>query len=155
MRKTMIFALAVVLALPVAAMAQRPGGMGGDYGERGHGRKGGMMSQLDLSADQLAKMRELGTGTRKEMIELKSRMEIKRIDFQAELQKDNPDMAKINALIDEIVDARSQMFRKQLETQAEMTKILTPEQRQKMMERMGGAMLGGHMGGHDKKGRNR
>lgn len=144
MRKAIILTLAIALAVPAAAMAQRPGGMGGDYGDRVHGRKGGVMSQLDLSADQLDKMRELRTGIRKEMIELKSRMEVKRIDFQSELQKDNPDDAKLTALIDEIVDARAKMYRKRLETQVEMTKILTPEQRRTMMERMGGAMLGGH-----------
>lgn len=149
MRRAIIFTMAIALAVPAAAMAR-------DYGDRGHGRQGGAMSQLDLSADQLDKMRELRTGIRKEMVELKSRMEVKRIDFQAELQKDNPDDAKLTTLIDEIVDARAKMYRKRLETQVEMTKILTPEQRRTMMERMGGAMLGGHhMGGHDKKGRSR
>lgn len=125
-----------------------------ESGERGghRGGKGGMMKALDLDKDQLAKMRELRSGMKRKKIEQRAKVDLARLDFQEELQKDKLDTAKINKLIDKIAEAKAEQTRAKLSMRVEMIKILTPEQKQKMLERMGDKMFGSGKGkGHGKK----
>lgn len=116
-----------------------------------HGGKGGMMAALDLDKDQLARMRELRSGMKRKMIEQRSKVDLARLDFQEELHKDKPDTARLNKLIDQIAEAKAEKTRARLTMRVEMIKILTPDQKQKMLERMGARMLGsGRYKGHGK-----
>ncbi len=139
MRKFWI-ALMVVALAPAVGMSQ----IDGDRHDRPrHGGKRDMLlKELNLDNEQLAKIRKLRRDMQRNMIEQRSRMELARLDFQEELHKDNPDGGKLDKLIDRIASARGQMARNRFKMQVEMTRILTPEQKQKMLERMGARMLG-------------
>lgn len=146
MRKFWI-ALMILTLVPALGLVQAEGS---DRGS-GHGGKGKMMKALDLDKDQLAKMRKLRSGMKRKMIEQRSIVDLARLDFQEELQKDKPDTAKLNKLIDQIAEAKAQKTRARLTMHVEMTKILTQEQKQKMLERMGSRMMGSGGGmGHGK-----
>ena len=140
------------IVLMMLTFVLAPGVFPAESGERGghHGGKGGMMAALDLDKDQLAKMRELRSGMKRKMIEQRGKVDLARLDFQAELQKDKPDTARLNKLIDRIAQFKADKTRVKLSMRVEMIKILTPEQKQKMMGRMGDRMMchgGGR--GHD------
>lgn len=145
----MVLALVPVLGLSQAQSSDR---------DREHGGKRGMMAALDLDKDQLARMRELRSGMKRKMIEQRSKADLAQLDFQEELQKDKPDTAKLNRLIDQIAEAKAEKTRAKLSMRVEMTKILTPAQKQKMIERMGAMMLGSGRGkgyGEKEKGERR
>jgi len=143
------FAIALMMITLVPAFFPAPA-EGQDLGSQ-RGGKGGMMAALDLDKGQLAKMRELRHSMKRKMIEQKSKVELARLDFQEELQKEKPDTARLNKLIDQVAEANAQKTRAWLTMRVEMIKILTPEQKQKMLERMGTRMLGYGGGmGHSK-----
>jgi len=142
MRKVIIAALVAMIA-PALALAAGPQDRPDHRRQRGMG----MMQELNLSADQLNQFRRLRSETRRKTIELRGKVELKTLDFHEELQKDSPDETKLNQLIGEIADLRGQMTKIRMETQVKMTRILTAEQRQRMLGRMGASMYGGHMGG--------
>ncbi|VAX21947.1 hypothetical protein MNBD_NITROSPINAE03-57 [hydrothermal vent metagenome] len=114
-----------------------------DGADRGFKRdkKGGMMEALDLDKDQLARMRELRNAMKRKMIEQTSKVELAQLDFQEELYKDKPDAERLNRLIDQISSAKAKIIGDRLTMRVEMIKILTAEQKQKMLERMGSKML--------------
>jgi len=110
---------------------------------RGGGRKV-LMEDINLDSNQLKQVRKFRTETRKQMIKTKSEIGLVQIDFQEELHKEKPDKAKLDKLINEIADLQAAMTRTRLEMQVKMTGILTPEQKQKMLERMDASAFGGH-----------
>lgn len=136
MRKFKI-ALMILTLVPAFGFSQAEG----SDRDQEHGGKRGMMAALDLDKDQLAKMRELRSGMKRKMIEQRSKVDLARLDFQEELQKEKPDMVKINKLIDQVAEAQAQKTRAWLTMRVEMVKMLTPDQKQKMLERMGSMML--------------
>jgi Spy/CpxP family protein refolding chaperone len=68
-------------------------------------------------------------------------MELKRIEFQEELQKIQPDNAILTKLISEMAELAAKRYRIDLETQVEMMLILTPDQKAKLIERMSERIL--------------
>ncbi|MBI4829035.1 MAG: periplasmic heavy metal sensor, partial [Nitrospinae bacterium] len=70
-----------------------------------------------------------------------SKLQLAQLDFHEELQKDKPDRAKLDKLIATIVSARADMERQRLTMQVEMSQILTPDQRKRMMRHMGERMM--------------
>ncbi len=142
MRKFWI-ALMIVALAPSVGMSQ----IDGDRHDRPrYGGKRAMLKELNLDKEQLAKIRKLRRDMQRNMIEQRSRMGLARLDFQEELHKDKPDGGRLDKLIDQIASAQGQMARNRFKMQVEMTRILTPEQKQKMLERMGARMLGEERG---------
>ncbi|MBI4667140.1 MAG: periplasmic heavy metal sensor [Nitrospinae bacterium] len=141
MRSLMMAVLVFVIGAPIA-LAQPPGNQG-----RGPAKMS-YVQELNLTKDQIKAVRELQKETRKKLAEIKAKIEIKRIDFDEEIQKDKQDLKLVDKLIGDLAELHAQQSRVTLEIRARMMGLLTPEQKQKMVERMGMGMMGGsHMRG--------
>jgi Spy/CpxP family protein refolding chaperone len=84
--------------------------------------------ELKLSKDQQQKIQEMQRNLHKELIPLRSQLELKMVDLRAETDKDQPDIAKINVLVDETSRIRAEMTKKRIAGKLAMAKVLTPEQ---------------------------
>lgn len=135
MYKPLVLMLAALLAIPAAAMAEQP------RAKESGKRLAQMMQALDLNDQQIEKMRQLRHVEQRQSIELRSKLQLAQLDFHEELQKDKPDRAKLDKLIATIVTARADMERQRLTMQVEMSQILTPDQRKRMMRHMGERMM--------------
>ncbi len=136
--RRLIIAIAVASLVPTVSLAAHD-----DYKGRGGGRKV-LMEDINLDSNQLKQVRKFRSETRKRMIKTKSEIGLVQIDFQEELHKDKPDKAKLDKLINEIAELQAEMTRTKLGMQVKMTGILTPEQKQKILERMDASAFGGH-----------
>lgn len=137
---TKITLFATLMAAGVAALALGPMG-------------GRMAKELGLSPEQTQKIESLRYDHQKEMIGLKGQMQVKRLDLRKEMEKDTPDPAALDKLVDEGAALRATMQKARLHHLLDMKKILTPEQWQKAkahfaehMGEMGGARGRGHGG---------
>ena len=136
MRK-MVVVLIAALAIPSLALADsdRPG-------SRGSGRAE-LMKELNLNKEQIEIARKIRLEMRKKMISLGSELELKRLDFQEELHKEDPDKAVVERLIDEMSELAAKQSRARLEAQVKMVEMLTADQKKKLMERMSKKLLTG------------
>jgi Spy/CpxP family protein refolding chaperone len=138
--------MVAVMALPVMAFAQ------GGPGKGGHGPgKMDYIAELNLTKEQLAQVRELQRESRKKIVEIKGKIQLKRIDFDEETQKDKPDQTLLEKLIDELTALHAQQYKAMLESKVKVMSLLTPGQRQKLSERslMGMGDDHGHGRGHE------
>lgn len=129
----------LVAVLAATACAQPGAATRGEPGAR-------LVERLGLSPEQaesLNKLREEGEGERlvlrKEVIRLRHAL-------QGEMLADQPDPGKVAKLSAEIGDAQAKLRTNRLRHQIELRKLLTPEQRDRMLTMRQG---GGHRGrGH-------
>lgn len=99
-----------------------------------------MNKELDLSKEQMTQMRSLFSGSTNEMKTLNSRMQ-EAAKAQAELMsQDLPNEEAVLKGADEIAKIRAEIGRIRLKQMLEARKILTPEQRVKMREKMNAKM---------------
>lgn len=155
--KTMqVAALATLLivGLASAAVAQGPGSGRGGRGDGEFGpqmRVERMASQLDLSDEQVAAISEIHAKGRADNLELRKQMMRLRNEKQGEMLKDEPSAGKVAELTQKIGDLRTKMSLNRSASRLAVRKLLTPEQRDKMLL-MGGRGAGGgregHRGGH-------
>lgn len=141
MRDFLVLTVVAVMALPVVAFAQGGPGKGG----RGPGKMD-YINELNLSKEQLAQVRDLQRESRKKVVEIKSKTQLKKIDFDEEIQKEKPDQKLLEKLVDDLTALHAQQYKAMLESRVKMMSLLTPEQRQKLSER---SLMGqqGHMMG--------
>lgn len=130
MRNLVVLAMVAVMASPVVAFAQGDPGKGG----RGPGKMD-YINELNLSKEQLTQVRDLQRESRKKVVEIKSKIQIKKIDFDEEVQKDKPDQKLLEKLVDELTALHAQQYKAMLESRVKVMSLLTPEQRQKLSER--------------------
>jgi Spy/CpxP family protein refolding chaperone len=139
-RKTMkkiIFAIimAAILATAGVAMGQGWGkgpGMGMGYGPYSGGARAwgpGLWRALNLTPEQVEKIKALRGSFFKEKIPLRNDLMSKRLELRALWAQTNPDEEKILAKQKEINALRAQLEEKATRNRLEMLKILTPEQR--------------------------
>jgi Spy/CpxP family protein refolding chaperone len=151
MRKYLVLMIVAVMALPAAAFAQ--GGPG--KGSHGPGKMD-YIGELNLSKEQLAQFKDMQRESRKKSVEVKSKIQLKRIDLDEEMQKDKPDQKLLGQLIDDLTALHAQQYKAMLESRVKMMGMLTPEQKRKLSER---SLMGMHapmMGmDDDKHGRGR
>ncbi|MFO7652810.1 MAG: Spy/CpxP family protein refolding chaperone [Candidatus Krumholzibacteriia bacterium] len=130
MRQHLALALVFLLAGAGTAMAQSEAtddtGMMGPRFER-------MAEQLDLSAEQreeLASLRERGRAAalqlRKDLLRL-------RHERHGEMMADEPDARRLNDLVERMGALRTELQKHHLEQQLAMRRILTDEQRDRML----------------------
>lgn len=160
MKRSMISLVAILFLaiLTVAPLtAQEPAPMAPDQDEDlfegpgpGMGPGQGMFKQLDLSTEQIEKLRDMRTSHQKEMIPLRAELKVARIELR-ELVRAGDNTSAIDAKIDQIGKLQTQLEKKRVQNQLQMRSILTPEQRQKM--EMGRAGFGD--GCHGKQGHSR
>lgn len=125
-------------------------GMNGEACEEqeGMGPGRGALEELNLSADQMDKLRKDRSENRKQMIKLMADMKTLQVDLGDELEKEKPDMGKIEKLAGQIGDQHAKMIVQRAKGISYLKSILTPEQRKKMQEleiRHSGMGMGGSM----------
>jgi Spy/CpxP family protein refolding chaperone len=114
-----------------------------------------MRKELDLTKDQIKQMQGLFSGSTNEMKGLHARMQ-EAAKAQAELMnQDMPDEEAVLKGADEIAKIRAEIGRIRMKQMLETRKILTPEQRAKMREKMKAKIEknrteGGRMKRHDR-----
>ncbi|MBD1564591.1 CpxP family protein [Vibrio sp. S12_S33] len=143
MTKKMVLA-AVVLPLTLGtASVFAYGGGKGQYkrsdDECGRGADRGIMQQLDLTADQQAKLKEMRGANRDQMKnefkgQKQAQMQAHHAKVQALVLADNFDEAAANELAKEMVDQQVSHRVKMLEKRHDMLSVLTPEQKVKFQE---------------------
>jgi Spy/CpxP family protein refolding chaperone len=133
--KRLIFALCITILAGGVALAQR--------GPRGP--MAGVMKKLNLTADQKKSMQEIHQITAKQMIDIRSEIQKKRIDVRAAMGNDNPDRKALENLWTDL--SRLEVNRKLLmfDTRQQIMKVLTPDQRKIFMEQRGMMMERGGM----------
>ncbi|MEN6325524.1 MAG: Spy/CpxP family protein refolding chaperone [Syntrophomonas sp.] len=145
-------AIGLVLSMPVFAFG--PGdGMG--HGAGYHHHDSGW-SQLNLSDAQKAKIEALQVAHRKEIRPIREKMFDKSVELRKMWLRENPDKDKILALQKEVRTLRDQLEDKATANKLEIRKVLTPEQREKLVNSGWGKGMGfgprGGMRGHGERG---
>jgi len=96
--------------------------------------KKNMMEELDLSADQKDKLKSLRLEHRKQVIKLKSDIEIKEIDLRDEMIKKDLNKGTVKNLIDDITGIKGELMRLKVEQILKMREVLTGEQFEKFRD---------------------
>jgi len=99
----------------------------------------------DMTPEQLEKVDALRTAHLKEMLPLRTDLQVKEIELDALWRADEPDVKKIVAKVKEIGDLRQKMEVARINHQFDIRKLMTPEQR-KAMKKQGPGMMGRGMG---------
>lgn len=103
-----------------------------DYPGRGYHRDSGL-NRLDLSEEQKSKIESLRFAYRKETRPIKEKMFDKSVELRRLWLQVDPDRDKINAKQKEVRVLRNQLEDKRTEYRFEVNKVLTPEQKEKMV----------------------
>jgi Spy/CpxP family protein refolding chaperone len=136
-------------------------GRGGDWGRgdrddssrgRGMGMRGGMRgrefglgrllsnpdirTQLGVSAEQAAKIRQQESDFRKTAIRSRADLQVKQIDLRDLMSADKPDRAAIDAKLQEISTARLAFDKSAIDYRLNARDALTPAQRDKLRQIM-------------------
>jgi Spy/CpxP family protein refolding chaperone len=128
---TMVTVLAVT-ALAAYAFAFGPGGGRGHGGGPCYGGDITALSELNLTAEQTAKVNALREAHLKDVKPLQDKMFSKRGDLKLLWLQTNPDKDKIMAAQKEIRTLRDQMQDKMTAYRLDVLKVLTPEQKEKL-----------------------
>ncbi|MDX2475603.1 MAG: Spy/CpxP family protein refolding chaperone [Candidatus Krumholzibacteria bacterium] len=134
----------LVVGLTAPAMAQGPGqGQGQGRNGKGNGQSQGefgpqmqverMAKRLDLSADQITAIKEIRASGRIKNMETRKQVMRLRNEKHGEMLKDDPSTKKVLELTTEIGNLRTKMQTNRMSNRLEVRKVLTPEQRDKML----------------------
>lgn len=149
MKKTLLIVGIALLALAVAssAFAQGRGRMGGP----GMGYRCDItaLPGLNLSADQVQKIRDQQNAHWKEILPLRNQMVAKRLELRQLWLQKTPDRARIETVQKEVQDLRGKLQANQTRYRFDQLNVLTPEQRDRVQASNWGCprMMGGHRGG--------
>ena len=139
--------LNTILTLMVAAMMGGPGHMGKMAKVMGLEmtvnalvQNEDIQKEVGLSDEQLTKIRDIKFKTDKEVVKLRSDMELKEIDLREELSKDNPDMTKVEKLIKAKHAIMADIELAKVKEYTAVKKILSEKQIEKLKEIMGERM---------------
>ena len=118
--------------------------------DRGFGRGDGpgilaKAEALELTSEQIKKIKTMRLDMAKEKIRLRSELELKQLELKELLSADEPDMRRIEAKIDEMAPLRTELQKKRIEHRLAVRNVLTQEQRDKL-ELMRGARTRHHKG---------
>jgi Spy/CpxP family protein refolding chaperone len=139
--------LLIGVALGFSAYAYGPGhGMGHMWGSCYEGGYFGDEAKLNLSPEQKAKLHELRTAHLKDIKPLRDQMFIKHGDLRQQWLEKEPNQSKIIALQKEIQALRSQMQDKMTAYRFAVLKILTADQKSKLMSQWGRGPKGRNFG---------
>jgi len=141
-----IFTLAVASVIMVLSgniMAQR--GMGrGMMSENGDGPRMAQCNIPDLTPDQEAKIKDLRTSHLKEVTPLRNEMNEKKARLQTLQSAENVDLNAINKTIDEISQIKATLMKKGAAHRAEVSSLLTDDQKVFFNSRGAGSKGGKH-----------
>lgn len=148
--------VAVALLVPIAAWAQAQG----DGGMRRHGmrdgmreemrggmhgmrdgmrgmRHGGLMARwadLDLSDEQRKKIRDLHDAQARKAVQRRADAQLARLDLRKLMREERPNSASVSMAIDRIARLHADGLKARFETHMQARALLTPEQRQKLLD---------------------
>jgi Spy/CpxP family protein refolding chaperone len=113
-----------------------PGAMGHGrrMGRGGMGFEPGVMSQLDLTAEQREKMRAAHEREQRKAIQARADIQLAHLDLRKLMQAEKPDQRAIDAQIDRISTMRANLQKSHVATMLEFRASLTPEQQKKLRE---------------------
>jgi len=92
-----------------------------------------LVTDLNLSQDQIKKLRDLRLEYQKETLELRNTLRVKKLELQTLLASKDVDEEKANSLVDEIGKLRTDIRKKTIHYQLEMRKVLTQKQWDKLL----------------------
>jgi Spy/CpxP family protein refolding chaperone len=146
-------AIGLLWSMPVFAFGPGQGmGQGGGCGYH----QDAVWSKLNLSADQKTKIEALQLAHRKEIRPVREKMFDKSVQLRRMWLQANPDKDKILALQKEVRALRDQLEDKATANNLEIRKVLTPEQKDKLVNSGWGRGMGfgprGGMRGHGERG---
>ena len=156
---------AVALLIPIAAWAQvqgdrgsmrqhgmrdvmREGMRGGMHGMRDgmrgmrHGA-GGFMARwadLDLTDEQRDRIRDLHDAQARKAVQRRADMQLARLDLHKLMREERPNSASVSMAIDRIARLHADGLKARFETHMQARALLTPEQRQKLLDSRVGMM---------------
>ena len=131
MKKTLIYTVMVVALVSWCGMvfAAGRGGGGGISMSRGHWwTNSEIVKELNLSNSQVEKIEKISRDSRRDVVPIRSQMELVEIDLEDVLSKSKVDVGKAKSLINKIVDLRSQMGAKRMASLLEIRQVLTKSQ---------------------------
>ena len=145
-RKRLLIAVLVVVIMPLSAAQARPFGFGPSYGPGGGKGDAGMlrpgpaiMSDLNLTAEQIDLLKKNKIEKRKTMVKLQSDLRLLRIDLAEAASQDNPSMRKIEAMSRKVGDIHGQMTAERTKSIVYLRSVLTDEQKKIMDTRRAGS----------------
>jgi Spy/CpxP family protein refolding chaperone len=115
-----------------------------------------MITQLNLTDEQRAKVEEIHLNVQKGMIPLRNNIQEKNAQLRTLKMSDDYDELAVNALIEEIGELRTAMMAMRTGHQQQVRKVLTEEQRIKfdtMRQQRGPRQQGQRMNNNNRKGR--
>ncbi|HDN85422.1 MAG TPA: periplasmic heavy metal sensor [Candidatus Aerophobetes bacterium] len=92
-----------------------------------------LVTNLNLSQDQIRKLRDLRLEYQKETLELRNTLRVKKLELQTLLASKDVNEEKANSIVDEIGKLRTNIWEKTIHYQLEMRKVLTQEQWDKLL----------------------
>ena len=139
MRTGAILALAcaAACALPrTSSMAQPPPnrGEGGPGEPMAEAQQARLNSELGLNTNQADAIRKIMYDTRRNMIQLRADQEAARAEIEFQMDSDAPDEKAVMAACEKLGQVNAEIARNRVRNQLEVSKILTPEQREKMKQ---------------------
>ncbi|MHA2939342.1 CpxP family protein [Vibrio sp. RC27] len=160
MTKVILGATVLPILLSTTAVMAKGGGKEGRDDNCRHGSEKSLMKKLDLTSEQQAKMDELRKAGRDNMAkdrnERQAEMQAMRAQEKQIVMAADFDEAAAQELAKKMVDDQAEKRVEQLKKRFEMMSILTPEQKEKLVElqqdQMGSCDMDGKKGGHKHKG---
>lgn len=151
-RKRLLIAVLVVVIMPLSTAQAKPFGFGPAFGPGG-GAKGdagmlgpgpAIMSDLNLTTEQIDLLKKNKIEKRKTMVKLQSDLRLLRIDLAEAASQDNPNMRKIEVMSRKVGDIHGQMTAERTKSIVYLRSILTDEQRKIMdSRRVGSGFMNG------------
>jgi len=94
------------------------------------------LKDLNLTAEQEQKIRDIQSLGRRDILNLRHEMQLAVFDIQEEYKKAKSDESKINACIDKLADAQRKIMKIRSSQMIKMKAVLTPEQFNKLAEKL-------------------
>ena len=91
-------------------------------------------NQLKLSADQVAELEKIFARSKPKLIDLRAEFEKKQFDYDQAMQSDDVDRKTLEAKIEAREQARAALQKELALMELDMKKVLSPEQREKLVE---------------------
>jgi Spy/CpxP family protein refolding chaperone len=136
MRKLWVFMLVLLVLSGLEGLSRGDewggGPRGGADGQLGPAQRGTVFRELNLTADQSARVEELRSAHLRNILPLREKMAIKRRELRLLWLEKNPDQARIAASQKEIRAVRDQLQDRRTAYFLEVLKILTPEQQARL-----------------------
>jgi Spy/CpxP family protein refolding chaperone len=108
-----------------------------------------VIRRLNLTPEQRQAIRDYRAGYRQRVAKLDAQLHVKRVDLENEMEKPEPDPAKVKLLTDEIGRLKAERDLERLKAKRELEKVLTPEQNEELKRIQQERGAGGDSGGED------